>query len=352
MRTTAQIINSVPPRICEQLPTPPYHYEPARKTRIGLAVESMKRHMTNEGWEIFDGLKRNGWQLSGYGIDARVNVREIEAEFSPSTILLQDKREWEGLTAGGFKGQFPERFTDVESLKSKPNVFKLTILKDAQGRLDYHRHSADEIDAHAWVVYYHPKVVKHLSPFVREEHLVRTYHTIDAASVPDFKTSGRDNCLLSGAVSNAYPLRRRLWRDARQFGWHVLNHPGYHRNGSLTPIYLAGLNKYKVAVCTSSVFGYALRKIIEATACGCKVITDLPVDEVLPEIDGNLIRVDMGNSNREIASLVKDACAKWDVGEQVQWASTAKLRYSHTFETRRLSAEIESLRLVYKGASS
>ena len=69
-------------------------------------------------------------------------------------------------------------------------------------------------------------------------------------------------------------------------------HPGYHANGSFTPaLHSRNSTKFKVAICTSSTMGFALRKIIEATACGCRVITDLPAGEVMPEIDGNLTRV-------------------------------------------------------------
>ena len=31
------------------------------ETKVALAVESMKRHTTDEGWQLFEGLEHQGW---------------------------------------------------------------------------------------------------------------------------------------------------------------------------------------------------------------------------------------------------------------------------------------------------
>src|SRR5690606_34111233 len=148
--------------------------------RLALGVESMRRHMTDEGWQLFAGLGRAGYLLCGHDLPInRTDVRELLDEYGPSVVVLQDKREWEGLTAD--RSRDPRmRFRRVNALMQRQDVFTLTVLKDAHARPEYHRESAREIGCHAWVVYYHPRIVAHLAPYVRERHLVRTYHTVDA----------------------------------------------------------------------------------------------------------------------------------------------------------------------------
>ena len=121
-----------------------------------------------------------------------------------------------------------------------------------------------------------------------------------------------------GAVNgSAYPLRTRLYRNMTSLSnVDFLPHPGYHDKGCCTPQYLHHLNKYKVAICTSSRYGYALRKIIEATACGCRVITDLPVEDKLPLIDDNLIRVSSDATPRDIDKLVSKSVSEYDEDRQ------------------------------------
>src|SRR5258708_11028612 len=100
---------------------------------------------------------------------------------------------------------------------------------------------------HAWVCYYNPRIVKHLASWVREEHLIRTYHSINSANIPPF-SANRHGTLLSGAVSQAYPLRKRLFDGAFLLPDTIaLPHPGYHRGGCHTPSFLIQLSKFKVA---------------------------------------------------------------------------------------------------------
>lgn len=358
-RTIDDVLKTVPGGTGQLLPAPPY-YRHGPDPKIGFAVPSMQTHTTDEGWQLFAGLQAGGYTLAGRGLDHNTtNVAHLFPQVFPQespaglggTVVLQDKREWEGKTAGrGFDPN--EMFRNVGVLKDQNDVFKGTVLKDAHRDNEYHRESADEIGAHFWVTYYHPRVVKHLAPYVRQEHLVRTYHSIDANAVPKFNPRGyRDNAgLLSGAISNVYPLRKRLWQEVLSFtNIYRMPHPGYGRDACHTPVYLQCLSMYKVAICTSSMLGYAVRKIIEATACGCRVITDLPVDDYLPGIDGNLVRVPPEIATADVSKLVGQLCDEYDVGRQGDYAEHACLMYDYRTQGRKLANDIEWLRKNYGG---
>lgn len=342
LRTVSSVCKELPNSTLQPLALPAYG--PNFSTlKVGLAVESMKRHMTDEGWQIFQGLEHNGYQLYGYELPNPItNVREI-LRTPIQTLILQDKREWD-VRLGNFR-EPRARFDQVEALRSRTDIFKLTILKDAHQSNIYHRDSAIEIGCHAWIVYYHPDIVARLAPYVRREHLVRTYHSLDPACVPEFSVR-RAGCILSGAVSGAYPLRKRLVDNIRFLPQTtVVKHPGYHRNGCCTPGFLATLNKYKIAICTSSRYGYALRKIVEATACGCRVITDLPTDDVLPEIDSNLYRVPSTIQAPHLSMLIDHLISTYDLEHQKALAQKAIAYYDYKEVCRRLSNDIEALRL-------
>lgn len=315
---------------------------------IGLAVASMKRHMTDEGWQIFEGLEQAGYALFGHGLsNSQTDVSEIlKATPDVGVVLLQDKREWD-TKPNDFRDQ-EARFTNYQVLKDRPDIFKVTILKDSHQNPRYHAESAEEIGCHAWVVYYNEQIVHHLAKYTRPEHLIRTYHTINPQIVPDINSAPRKRCLLSGAVSGAYPLRQRLVpMAASDPRIDYLKHPSYHRNGCQTASYLRTLSNYKIAICTSSRYGYVLRKIIEATAAGCKVLTDLPVDELVPEIEGNITRIHPEASERDIKRAIEIMLAEYNIDTQSMWSAKAKLRFNYVTETARLAEAIEALRRSY-----
>src|ERR1700723_2806402 len=169
------------------LPIP--QYVGNSSTGIGLAVESMRRHTTDEGMQIFEGLNYSGYNLAGHNFPiGSTDVLAIISQFKPGIVVMQDKREWEGRAAGGLRGfDERERFTNVQYLRDRSDIFKLTILKDAQHNPEYHAESAREIGCHAWIVYYEKAKVKSLAPYVRKEHLIRTYHSINKDLVPDYE---------------------------------------------------------------------------------------------------------------------------------------------------------------------
>jgi len=343
-RSVAETISSLNKVDIEELPIPNYSSSET-SLKVGIATPSMREHMTDEGWQIFKGLRKAGWVLMGNNLDLPFrNVSKLLSEYNPDTILLQDKREWD-VPANSYRDP-NEYIGNVYLLKERDDIFKLTILKDAQQQLLFHRDSAEEIGCHAWVIYYHPAIVKHLAPYVRTKHLIRTYHTVDPNIIPKF-VSGKeriDQAVVSGAISSVYPLRQRL---ASCHYFIRLPHPGYHRNGCHTPIYLRQLSQFKVAVCTSSKYGYTLRKIMEGVVAGCKVVTDLPIDDVFPEIDEYLVRVHPSITNDEAIQLCKDLADKWDEEEQRVASEKAIARFNYETETKRLSQEIEKLRLSY-----
>lgn len=340
MRTIEDIkaLHKVPHMV--PLPAPPYSPED-NTGNYGLAVSSMKDHMTDEGWQIMQGLEHNGYGLCGHGLpDHEVNAKYI-LQRKPRTLVIQDKREWD--VADSFRDR-QARFKNIPALGFDNTVFKLTILKDSHQRPHYHAHSASEMKVHGWIIYYHPEIVAHLAPYVRPEHLIRTYHTLDSTKVPTVTTK-LNKALLSGAVSGAYPLRTRLFRDlskAREID--ILRHPGYHRRGTQTYQFMSLLSQYKVSICTSSTYGYALRKIIESVACGCVVVTDLPKEEVLPEIDEYLVRVDHSSSSPEILDCVREQIDHYDAEKQRAAAEAAKWFYDFRSVTKMLAEDIEHLR--------
>lgn len=365
MRSISDILEAVrSPAGYRPLPRPKYTgpVEDSRP-RFGLAVEGMARHMTDEGWQIFKALEYAGYNLAGYGLDrvntirnfySGVDVRGVLSSYlgTPGTVVLQDKREYEGLTAD--RSRDPRiRFRNVTALRERDDLFKVTILKDAQNNPAYHKGALEEIGANAVIVYYAPRIVTRLAPYLRADDLVRTYHSLNFDDVPPYSPAGRSGTVLSGAISGAYPLRGYLaTRVNRLPETTLLSHPGYHRNGRATPAYLLTLSRYKVSIATSSVYGYALRKIIESTAAGCTVVTDLPFDEVLPEIDANLVRVSPTIPIDRLAELLRRLTAEYDPDRAEDFAKKAVQYYDYRPTGERLAADIEDLRRRRANADS
>lgn len=346
--TVSGVALSLPFVNMDRLPAPKYTGDPKYiDPKVALAVEDMRRHMTDEGWQLFYGLGLNGYELCGYNLTLNeTSVPRILEITNPKVAVIQDKREWD-VKPGNFR-EPKARFTGVTAFRERDDIFKITVLKDAQNNPRYHADSASEMGVHAWITYYATPVVLRVAPFVRPQHILRTYHTVDSKAIPEYKADDRDNCLLSGAVSNAYPLRQRLFKDHKKLPrTDVLHHPGYHNKGSNTPSFLQLLSKYKVAICTCSMYGYALRKIIESVACGCVVITNLPSDEYLPDIDNALVRIPSDISIDDLSKIVLTQIREYDKEKQRHYAELCKVRYDFRFETSLLAMQIEELRRNY-----
>lgn len=329
-------------------PSTPPVYTGKDSTGLVLAVASMKDHMTDEGWQIQKGLFESGYGMAGYQTPIPLtDVRKILDRTNPGIVFLQDKREWDFRVASPAFRDKKAFFSNVSILQNRQDIFKVTVVKDSHQKPDYHKHSADEIGCHAWAVYYHPEIVRHLAPYLRPQHIIRTYHSLDPDAVPKFE-SNRSGTFFSGAISRVYPLRHRIKAALPQFSTVTYHpHPGYHRKGTQTPEFLKLLRKFKVAICTSSSYGYALRKIIEAAACGCKVITDLPVEDVLPEIDSDLIRIRPDISMERLREIIVGEEESYDEEKQEEIAKRAVAFYDYKQVTSRLASDIESMRLSY-----
>lgn len=314
--------------------------------RIVLGVASMREHMTDEGWQITHGLSLNGYKHCGYMLEEnQTDVAELISKYNPGTVVIQDVREWD-YQPGDFRDK-NARFINVDSLRSRDDIFKVTVLKDSHQRPEYHRSKSSMMGIHAWIVYYNEQIVKHLATYVRPQHLIRTTHSIDREIVPEFSEMRDSNCLFSGAVSRAYPLRQIIIRNREFLPIFVQSHPGYNRNGCVVPEFMKLLNRFKVSICTSSKYGYTLRKLIESTVCGCKVITDLPRDENLPVVEENLIRINPNDNYRTIKRTIEDAVKSYDYEKQKELAKRAIEHYDYRVVCAKLAEDIQIMKDKY-----
>ena len=294
-----------------------------------LAIQSFEKHTSNEGWQFQLSMESAGYKLIYANVHGN-DIQDILLMYGNDikNIIIQDPREWIGWSELNVPS---ERFTNYRLLANH-NARKLCIIKDAQHFSVQNREFGEECGIDTWIHYYSKDIVTNLNPWLKSKKLIRTYHSVEASSIPLFKELGRlDRGLLSGAASsNYYPLRTRLFKS-RINNVDCLKHPGYTATGTYTNQFLRTLNSYKVAICTASKYGYLLRKIIEASCCGCRVITNFSLSEVPPVIERNLTRVDDNIGKEAIESLVNVLCSTYDNEEQKEIAKQAIefYRYEH-----------------------
>lgn len=307
--------------------------------RLMLANVDYKSHTTSEGDEIQEGMQAAGWRLCGTGYDGRRDVKQILDAYQPSAVFVADKRDFDP-HCGAFRKDV--NFLNLGAL-SKWGGFKTGIVKDAGSLIEYHRAFIEEIGASAVVNYYHRVSVLKKSPWLARYPLIRVYHSIDVPTVLRAVRWGapRINAVASGAVSNAYPLRQRVFRDAGIIGCDLIHHPGYSNRKTHTPDYLKQIAGYKVHIATASAYGFALRKIIESVAVGTIPITDLPYYDELPEIDGALVRIPHDSSAEQVRDAVHGALAGYNEEARRAWAQKALGFYSWQNQGARLNREIE-----------
>ncbi len=346
--TVAERIASLPVAPMASLPAPDFCGPNNLGPRVFCGLESFSRHMTDEGHQLQQGLAGAGYELWGRHFDNdESDVAKILAATLPSVVIMQDKREWD--VRNGCCLDPGVGFENSAVLQCDPSIFRLTICKDAHMDPQYHREASAEIGAHAWISYYHPDLVHHLAPWTRRQHIIRTWHSIDPGKIPEFKPAEqRKRAILSGAISGLYPWRQLLAANHEMLEIDMLRHPGYHSRGSHTTRYLDFINGYKVAICTSSMFGYSLRKLVESIACGCVVITDLPPDDALPEIDESLIRVSPSTPLAELREIVDSTEASYSEEKQRHFAARAAAFYDYRRRGWELAAKIEEMRRQYE----
>jgi hypothetical protein len=348
--TVHQRIAALPYLGTTPLPAPSHSIDLDPPGRVLLGVEAFERYMTDEDQQLQDGMGLAGYSVCGRNLPHdHTDVRWIVEDFEAGVLVIPDRREWAGDSA------IPQgniAFTGLDAVAKDSSLFRVGIHKDAHQDPDKYRDFYAAANCHAWIVYYHPEIVCRLAPFIRPEHVIRTWHSVNPEDVPAFASGqGRKFCLLSGAHDpRLYPLRDRLIQESkagRLPAVDVLPHPAYTLRGRKTPAYLRTLSEYRVAICTASVFGYSLRKIIEATACGCRVITDLPADDPLPLIDENLIRVSPDISTSELLAAASRAAISYDDGRQEHLAARAIEFYDYRRRAREVATSIEWLRSTW-----
>jgi hypothetical protein len=328
-----------------QLSAPAYNppADVASRPRIMLAVPSLARHMSSEGHELQQGMQAAGWKLHGHELGLGTDVKEIIEKENPAVVLVTDSHEWDS----GHLAVKEEKFHNVEALAKRPDIFVLTTVKDSHRQYESAKSYAANMGCHAIITYYNPSIVCRMSNWIRPQHVIRTWHTVDANKVPEFNTKRYNECLLSGSLGGAYPLRERIHKSGlSNVTW--LRHPGYVNTGSSTASYLQTLSQYKVAICTSSRFGYCLRKVMEAAACGCRVVTDLPVDDVVPEIDFWIVRIAPDIHMSDLRLQLQQLCDEWNPDQQTIMAARARSRFDYNAEGKRLAMQIEQMRKEYK----
>lgn len=312
-----------------------------------LANSGYATHMTDEGFQLQEGLHYAGWHLCGPGYDNLRHVRTILNKYKPSNIFVQDKRDWD--PDSGCPGAHRYlKFKEINALADSryaPNVS--LVVKDAgpEGS-EYHHAFCDEVRPDAVVIYYHPLSVLRYCPWLASYKLIRIHHTIDPYAIPPFApASERENLCGSGAVmEEVYPLRMRVSAHPQDFGMSWLRHPGYHNDrGPATPLYLRFLNRHKVSFATASAYGFSLRKIIEGVACGCTVVTDLPQFDVLPEIDRALVRIKPTISDADLKLVFQEAIEMWDADGRRKWAEKAIAYYDYRVAGVRLSDALQKV---------
>lgn len=312
--------------------------------KIVLASGDFSRHMTNENFLMQRGFEQQGWELCGWGYDTNLtDVPMILAALKPDIVFQMDRRDWDKDSPGCFDPRV--HFSRVEALADHPEIFKVAMVKDAGSAVNYQRASCEVIDADAIVMFYHDASAIPYSEFLKNYPRIRTYHTVDrdvCETMPLAKERRRG--IVSGAVSSVYPLRRQAFRSAYALGIDVQDHPGYSNRGCQTNDYLRLLNCYRVHVATSSRYGFAVRKIMESVAMGCTPVTDLPIHDRLPEIDGALVRVSSRDcSINELSDAINRADRDWDFERVSAFAEKARAFYDYRAVGKRMSDRIIEL---------
>ena len=303
---------------------------------IMLALWDYRNHTTDEGWQLQEGLRLAGVELWGKGYaHSERHVPAILDAAQPDVVILSDYRDWDPSNGGAYDKT--AGFTGIQALFHHRCV--LPVFKDAASCLPYQCRYHEQIAANGWICYYHPKSVCRYAAWVDPDYIIRTYHTIDPAVIPN-NGAPRNGTIISGARNaDVYPLRDRIMAAPGYFGVDVRNHPGYGNKGSDVAEYYHALSKYRVSIATASRYGFALRKIIEAVACGCTAISDLPEYDHLPDVP--ILRVSPIEWGTILWQIIRNAEDRYDPKRADQAAAKVIERYDYRVEGRRLYQAIE-----------
>ncbi len=311
--------------------------------KVVLANSDYRNHMTDEGNQLQEGLCLNGWKLAGFGYDGIIDAKRIIAEYRPDMIFVHDKRDWDRNNHGCFNPRV--HFDNIQQVGLDNSVVKVAILKDAATVKEYQeKFICDELRADIVAAYYHLPTVKVLCPRVAPKNIVRIYHTIDRFAIPLYIKKNKGS-IVSGALSDAYPLRQSIVNQSVAMGIEVLKHPGYSNAGCRTLDYMKTLAQYKVSVATASRYGFALRKIIESVACECVTVTNLPKEDCLPLIDPAIIRItDADVAKPEILrDILRREEANYSVEKARYYSAMCKAFYDYRIQSGLFDRQLEEL---------
>lgn len=308
-------------------------------TKLLLGNIAYTCHTTDEGHQLQMGLNGAGWELAGYAFspDNCVDVRKLVERHNPQIVFMQDARDWRLDSQGCYDVRCA--FKNWQYLRERPDIIKVTPAKDAGSVVEYQRKFAEEIGLNIAVTYYHDQSILPLSPWLNSVKRVRTYHTIDSQLAASIDLNGpRQRGIVTGAVSDVYPLRQLAFRNSSELRLHRVPHPGYAAAGCHTPRYLKMLAGFKVHVATASRYNFFLRKITESVAMGCTPVTDLV--ETIPEIDEALVRVPPNASLAVIADAINRAESEWNLERVTALAAKDRQWYDYREMGKRLDADI------------
>jgi len=290
----------------------------------GPAGNGWGAHTTDEGLQLQSGLESAGWKLCGVGYDdGCCDAAELVRRHKPDVVFVQDVRDW--LSSCNICFRKDLTFTGLQALR---DVRAFTVCKDAWGWDAEHGWIAHMIGAKGILHYYAADVVQQSAKnWIKPYPLLRIHHSVAADLCSESWTADRKRACVTGAKSAVYPLRDKAIAHASELSLDVKRHPGYGNKGADTPAYLQWVGQYRVHVATASKWEVAFRKIIESVALGCTPVTNLRADDVLPEIDGALVRVKTDCTFDELDAAIKQADAAWDEDERMEWARKAWAYY-------------------------
>lgn len=313
-----------------------------------LACSDYKFHLTPEGEELQAGLELAGWTLAGFGysnshVAIPQDVPQLLDYYQPKVVLVSAREDWDRDSPGCFDKRCS--FVGIEALANRPDIFKIAVVKDCPGNYDRRENWCKEIKADAVLLYYHPRSMLAVSPWLRNYQLVRTWHTVDGDYCRKLLESPQERsaAVVSGATGYHYPLRSMAFSRARRIGLATWQHPGYRDRQCHSQEYLKMLSGYKVHLATASIYGFALHKIIESVAVGCVAVTNLPDFDVLPEIDDALIRISNNQTPESLRLLIEGTVEMYNAEERKQWALRCLDFYDWRVRGKVLSEELKAL---------
>jgi hypothetical protein len=314
-----------------------------------FALESFRRHMDNGRWLFQLGMERQGYVSVGKdmpspGVDA-TDVEWAVKRFSPRIVIFWPRYEWDSREWVGPEVKPEHCYRNWEYLLTRPDILRVCVFHDAGSARDQQRRWHEAFKPHVYLTWYHADSVLPFAPHIQRGQLVRTYHILDSDNLPPFEQRAK-TCIVSGAYTpDVYPLRTRVFQWANEgklgLGVEAIKHPGYKQAGTHSNEYAKTLAQYKVAVCTASAYRFALRKIVEATAAGCRVVTNLPSYDLIPGIDDNLIRVPSDIGAAELREIIQGAAATWNFNQQQAFADAAVRYYDWRVECQRVAKDLE-----------